>query len=89
MRIAQAVYEAGPTGFVLVRQLRDSGCHGEVIAPSKIPTMPGPEARSDRLDRREPAVFARKGLLRPVRVPDEPEEADRQVVRLSERPRAG
>jgi transposase len=83
-RVAQVVYEAGPTGFSLVRRLRDAGLKAEVIAPSKVPTMPGPEAKSDRLDCRKLAVFAQKGLLRPVRVPDEQEEADRQVVRLRE-----
>jgi transposase len=83
-QVAQVVYEAGPTGFSLVRRLRAAGLGAEVIAPSKIPTMPGPEAKSDRLDCRKLAVFAQKGLLRPVRVPDEREEADRQVVRLRE-----
>jgi transposase len=83
-QVAQVVYEAGPTGCALVRRLRASGFSAEVIAPSKIPTMPGPEAKSDRLDCRKLAVFAQKGLLRPVRVPDEREEADRQVVRLRE-----
>jgi transposase len=83
-QIAQVVYEAGPTGFALVRRLRAAGLKAEVIAPSKIPTMPGPEAKSDRLDCRKLAVFAQKALLRPVRVPDEQEEADRQVVRLRE-----
>jgi transposase len=83
-QVARVVYEAGPTGFSLVRRLRAAGLGAEVIAPSKIPTMPGPEAKSDRLDCRKLAVFAQKGLLRPVRVPDEREEADRQVVRLRE-----
>ena len=83
-QIAQVVYEAGPTGFGLVRTLRAAALKAEVIAPSKIPTMPGPEAKSDRLDGRKLAVFAQKGLLRPVRVPTELEEADRQVVRLRE-----
>lgn len=83
-RVAQVVYEAGPTGFSLVRKLRGAGLKAEVIAPSKIPAMPGPEAKSDRLDCRKLAIFAQKGLLRPVRVPDEQEEADRQVVRLRE-----
>jgi transposase len=83
-QVAQVVYEAGPTGFGLVRKLRGAGLKAEVIAPSKIPTMPGPEAKSDRLDCRKLAVFAQKGLLRPVRVPTEREEADRQVVRLRE-----
>jgi transposase len=81
---AQVVYEAGPTGFALVRRLRASGYSAEVIAPSKIPAMPGPESKSDRLDCRKLAVFAQKGLLRSVRVPTEQEEADRQVVRLRE-----
>lgn len=83
-QVAQVVYEAGPTGFALVRRLRAGGYSAEVIAPSKIPTLPGPEAKSDRLDCRKLAVFSQKGLLRPVRVPDEQEEADRQVVRLRE-----
>src|SRR3954463_12450525 len=81
---AQVVYEAGPTGFALIRRLRAAELKAEVIAPSKIPTMPGPEAKSDRLHCGKLAVFAQKGLLRPVRVPDEQEEADRQVVRLRE-----
>jgi transposase len=83
-QVAQVVYEAGPTGFALVRRLRAAELKAEVIAPSKIPTMPGPEAKSDRLDCGKLAVFAQKGLLRPVRVPDEQEEADRQVMRLRE-----
>ena len=83
-QVAQVVYEAGPTGFSLVRRLRAAGLGAEVIAPSKIPAMPGPQAKSDRLDCGKLAVFAQKGLLRPVRVPDEREEADRQVVRLRE-----
>src|SRR5689334_7661862 len=37
-QVAQVVYEAGPTGFTLVRRLRSSGLRAEVIAPSKIPT---------------------------------------------------
>ena len=83
-QVAQVVYEAGPTGFALVRRLRAAGLKAEVIAPSKVPTMPGPEAKSDRLDRRELAAFAQKGLLRSVRVPTEQGEADRQAVRRRE-----
>jgi transposase len=83
-QVAQVVYEAGPTGFALVRRLRDAGLSAEVIAPSKIPTLPGQQSKSDRLDGRKLATFAQKGLLRPVRVPTEQEEADRQVVRVRE-----
>jgi transposase len=83
-QVAQIVYEAGPTGFTLVRRLREAGFPAEVIAPSKIPSLPGPETKCDRLDCRKLATFAQKGLLQPVRVPTEQEEADRQVVRLRE-----
>src|SRR4051812_29618015 len=57
-QVAQVVYEAGPTGFALVRRTRAADLKAEVIAPSKIPTMPGPETKSDRLDCRELAAFA-------------------------------
>jgi hypothetical protein len=83
-QVAQVVYEAGPTGFALVRRLRSAGLQAEVIAPSKTPTLPGPETKCDRLDCRKLATFAQKGLLTPVRVPTDREEADRQVVRLRE-----
>ena len=52
-QVARVVSEAGPTGFALVRRLRAAGYRAEVIAPSKIPTLPGPEAKSDRLDCRK------------------------------------
>jgi transposase len=83
-QVAQVVSEAGPTGFTLTRRLRAAGLQAEVIAPSKTPTLPGPETKCDRLDCRKLATFAQKGLLTPVRVPTDREEADRQVVRLRE-----
>jgi transposase len=36
--VAQVVYEAGPTGFSLVRRLRTEGYTAQVIAPSKLLT---------------------------------------------------
>jgi transposase len=82
--VAQIVYEAGPTGFGLARRLRAAGFQAQVIAPSKLLAPVGPEAKSDRLDCRRLAQLSAKGLLHPVRVPTEPEEADRQVLRLRE-----
>src|SRR5512147_349376 len=82
--IAQIVYEAGPTGFGLARHLRAEGYAAQVIAPSKLLAPVGPEAKSDRLDCRRLAQLSAKGLLHPVRVPTEQEEADRQVLRLRE-----
>jgi transposase len=80
--IAQVVYEAGPTGFDLARRLRAEGYTAQVIAPSKLLAPVGPEAKSDRLDCRRLALLSAKGLLHPVRIPTEQEEADRQVLRL-------
>jgi transposase len=82
--VVQVVYEAGPTGFGLVRRLRAEGYTAQVIAPSKLLAPVGPEAKSDRLDCHRLAQFSAKGLLQAVRVPTEPEEADRQVLRLRE-----
>jgi transposase len=82
--VAQVVYEAGPTGFGLARRLRAEGFKAQVIAPSKLLAPVGPEAKSDRLDCRRLAQLSAKGLLHPVRVPTEQEEADRQVLRLRE-----
>jgi transposase len=83
-RVACVAYEAGPTGFSLARHLLAAGLPAQVIAPSKLLAPVGPEAKTDGLDCRKLAFFAQKGLLRPVRVPSEPEEADRQVLRLRE-----
>jgi len=80
--LRHVVYEAGPTGYGLSRHLRSAGVPVDVIAPSKTPQAPGDAAKSDRLDCRGLARLAEAGLLRPVAVPTEEEEADRQVIRL-------
>src|SRR5512135_3055164 len=82
--VAGVVYEAGPTGFSLARRLRAAGLPAQVIATSKVLAPVGREAKCDRLDCRRLALLASKGLLHPVRVPTEQEEADRQVLRLRE-----
>jgi transposase len=80
-RVNRVVYEAGPTGYALVRALRDNGLRTDVIAPSRTPKASGQEAKSDRLDSRKLAMWSAKGLLRAVRVPTVEEEGDRQVFR--------
>ena len=44
------VYEAGPCGYGLVRELRSRGYACEVIAPSKIPRRSGDRFKTDRRD---------------------------------------
>jgi transposase len=80
--VRKIVYEAGPTGFSLVRTLRAASLPAAVIAPSKTLRPSAPQSKSDRLDCRQLAEFAAKELLVEVTIPTEQEEADRQVTRL-------
>lgn len=80
-RIDRAVYEAGPTGYGLVRALRETGFRADVIAPSRTPKTTCQEAKSDRIDSRKLAMWSAKNLLRAVGVPTPEEEGDREVFR--------
>jgi transposase len=82
--LARVVYEAGPTGYGLVRRLREAGFPADVIAPSKTPRSPGRTSKSDRIDAKKLAEYACKDMLKAVRVPTLQEEADRQVSRTRE-----
>jgi transposase len=83
-RITRIVYEAGPTGFTLARRLQDEDLPIQVISPSHCPRPHARDNKSDRLDCRRLAQWAAQGLLRPVPIPTEQEEADRQIVRTRE-----
>ena len=83
--IARVVYEAGPTGFGLARALLAAGFAVEVIAASHTPRAGVEPDKSDRRDARQLAQFASQpGMLRPVYIPSELEEQDRQVFRIRE-----
>jgi transposase len=81
-KIARVVYEAGPTGFTLARALTDAGIPVDVVAPGRTPRAAAPQAKCDRLDAVTLAEYAAKGLLKPIAVPSQVEEADRQMHRL-------
>jgi transposase len=75
------VYEAGPCGYTLARQLRSHGYACEVIAPAKIARRPGDRIKTDRRDALLLARAARAGELVNVMIPDERDEALRDLVR--------
>lgn len=77
-------YEAGPTGYGLVRRLRAEGYTCEVVAPAKTPKAPGDRVKTDQRDAVKLATFLRNGLLTAIRVPTEEEEALRDLVRARE-----
>jgi transposase len=75
------VYEAGPCGFALARALGAAGYYCEVVAPSKMPRRPGERVKTDRRDALTLASLARAGELTYVTVPDERDEAIRDLSR--------
>jgi transposase len=81
-QIERVVYEAGPTGFGLVRFLEEQGYDVDVISAAHIPREPKKKAKSDRLDCRDLARLSTKGLLRAVYVPTPQEEDDREFFRV-------
>ena len=78
------VYEAGPCGYGLVRELRSRGYACEVVAPGKIARRPGERIKTDRRDALTLARLARSGDLVTVIVPDERDEAMRDLSRARE-----
>lgn len=74
-------YEAGPCGFVLCRHLRHKGIPCEVIAPSLIPKKASDRVKTDRRDADQLARLYRAGELTAVHVPDQEDEAIRDLVR--------
>lgn len=77
-------YEAGPTGYLLERQLVSMGVACVVVAPSLIPKQPGNRVKTDRRDAQRLAELLRAGELTPVWVPGEEDEALRDLVRARE-----
>jgi len=77
-------YEAGPCGYGLYRQISEAGHACAVVAPSLIPSRPGERVKTDRRDSESLARLHRAGELTPVWVPDEEQEAMRDLTRARE-----
>ena len=77
-------YEAGPCGYGLYRQLKDLHQDCLVVAPSLIPRKPGDRVKTDRRDSLSLARLLRAGELTAVWVPDEAQEALRDLTRARE-----
>ena len=80
----RAAYEAGPTGFGLMRAASAAGIEVQVVAPSKTPRAPGDRVKTDRKDAELLARLLLAGQLRPVAVPPEWLEAIRHLARTRE-----
>jgi transposase len=80
----RAVYEAGPTGFGLVRAAREQGITVEVVAPGSIPKGPGDRVKTDRRDAVRLVRLLAAGELRFAFVPSPADESFRDLVRAIE-----
>ena len=78
------VYEAGPCGYVIARQLKDLGYACSVIAPGLIPVRPTDRVKTDRRDAEKLARLFRADELTAIRIPEGAEEAARELVRARE-----
>jgi len=74
-------YEAGPCGYALHRELVGLGIANQVVAPSLIPRKAGDRIKTDRRDSQTLARLLRAGELTAVWVPDEAQEALRDLTR--------
>ena len=78
------VYEAGPCGYGIYRHLTRKGFDCKVIAPSMIPRKSGDRIKTDRRDAIMLARLHRAGELTAVYVPDNQDEAMRDLSRARE-----
>ena len=78
------VYEAGPCGYGIYREITDTGHDCQVVAPTLIPRKPGDRVKTDRRDAVTLAGLHRAGQLTPVWVPDPAREAVRDLTRARE-----
>ena len=80
----RCVYEAGPCGYNIYRNLKDKGIDCVVIAPSLIPKKSGNKIKTDRRDAESLAKLHRAEELTAVYVPSIEDEALRDLVRARE-----
>lgn len=78
------VYEAGPCGYEVHRQLTALGQPCAIIAPALTPRRPGDRVKTDRRDAEKLSRLYRAGELTTIRVPTRAEEAARDLVRARE-----
>jgi len=81
---ALVAYEAGPTGFTLVRALVDAGVGCVVAAPGKIERPASDRVKTDERDAQRLLRLLMVDGLHAVRVPSVQEEALRDLVRARE-----
>lgn len=81
VKIEVLAYEAGLTGFGLYRACVESGVRAMVVAACRMPRPVTRSAKTDKVDCLKLAEYLAKGLLKPIAVPNEDQEAVRAEMR--------
>jgi transposase len=77
------VYESGPFGFTLCRELWAAGMECMVVNPADIPdTNREQRSKTDPVDARKLARHLCAGLLHPIHVPSEKLQKQRSIIRF-------
>lgn len=76
-----AVYEAGPTGFLLLRWLQEAGVDAFMTPPSLVPVASGDRVKTDKRDSLKLALLCRANQLKRVYARTDQDYADRSLLR--------
>ncbi len=77
----KTVYEAGFSGFVLHRQLKQAGMKNIVVNPASIEVAANNRVKTDQRDARKMATLLEAGRLKGIRIPTIEEEEKRLLTR--------
>jgi len=79
--VSALAYEAGLSGFGLYRACEKAGIKALVVAASRIPRPAVQSAKTDKIDCQKLSEYLSIGLLKPIAVPTEDQEAIRTKTR--------
>lgn len=77
-------YEATYIGYELCRYLRKNNINCDIIAPSRIPSMPGKQVKTDKIDSINLAKYNCNNMLTPIHIPDKHDQDVRTLIRQRE-----
>jgi len=80
-----AVYEAGPTGYSLLRWLRRNKCEAFMTPPTHVPSASGNRVKTDKKDATKLATLLAGGQLKRIQDLTDVEYGDREMVRARRR----
>lgn len=82
----RCAYESGFCGYWILRRLEELGVECIVVNPADVPqTNKGQSNKTDKVDSKRLAIALESGMLKGIYIPDIEQQADRQLLRMSEK----